>query len=122
MKAAEGVFASCDRLEEVQVVAVKEVEPAGSARSVRSWPRDLLEISECNRGIIDRSEKVQVAAVRGSHELSQIGPTVDRLLDRGDFSLARPVSVFHLPVVLEEGNVVGCGLDAEHQAQACRTS
>ena len=59
----------------------------------------------------------QVAAVTARHYLAQVDRAVDAFLDRGALARGRALPVFHLPVVLEKGHVVGGGLDAKYLAE-----
>src|SRR5215469_671533 len=58
----------------------------------------------------------QIAPVAAEQYLTQVDQAVDRLLHRRDFARRRPLAVFHPAVVLEERDVVGRGLDAQHDA------
>ncbi len=60
---------------------------------------------------------LQIAAVAAIQDLAQVDQAVDGLLDGGEGPRRRPFAMFHLAVVLEEGDVIGRRLDAQHAAE-----
>ena len=61
-----------------------------------------------------RLEEFQVATVGGGEELGEVTEAVEALLDGREFGLIGAVALFHLPVVLEGGDVVRNGLDTQN--------
>jgi len=67
--------------------------------------------------ILDGREELQVAPIAGEQNLAQVDEAVDRLLQGSEFPSAVPITVFHLAVVLEEGDIVGGGFQPQHAAE-----
>ena len=84
-----------DRLEQVQVVAIEQVETAVAPPLVLHPLGDLLQPLDPRRRVVERPEEFQVTAVRGLEQPHQIGEAVDRLLHRRQLHLPRPVTMFH---------------------------
>jgi hypothetical protein len=61
-------------------------------------------------------EVSQISSVAAKENRTQIDQAVDELLDWCEFPGGWPLAVFHLAGVLEEGHVVGRGLDTQHDA------
>src|SRR5208283_5110633 len=55
----------------------------------------------------------QIASVAAEQNLAQVDQAVDGLFDRGKGARRRSLPMFYPTVVLEEGDVVGSGLDAQ---------
>src|ERR1700693_383593 len=75
-----------------------------------------VEGTDTGREVVERCEVLQIAAVAAKHDLTQVNQAVDGLLDGGEDPRRRPLPMFHLAVVLEEGDVVDRRLNAEHAA------
>ena len=67
--------------------------------------------------ILQRREELQVPAITGSEDLTQVEEAVDGLLQWRYFPGDVAVFVFHLAVMLEKGYVVGGGLQSQHAAE-----
>ncbi|MBK7234510.1 MAG: hypothetical protein IPI02_02365 [Sterolibacteriaceae bacterium] len=55
--------------------------------------------------------------IAAQQNFAQVDETVDGFLQWRDFSRGAAGAVFHLAVVLEERNVIGCGLDAQDASE-----
>src|ERR1700724_2268514 len=75
-----------------------------------------VEGTDTGREVVERCEGRQIAAVAAEHDLTQVNQAGDGLLDGGENPRRRPLPMFHLAMVLKEGDVVDCRLDAEHAA------
>ena len=96
---------------------VEEVE-ALDAMAIDLFGRgQFVEAATTGREVVERGEKFEIAAVAAEENLAQIDQAVNRLLDGGQFPGGVSIPVFHLAVVLEEGNIVGRGLDAQHTTE-----
>src|SRR6266403_1512562 len=96
-------------VEEVDALDGLVIDRAGLGKAV--------EGPDTGGEVIERGEMRQVAAVAGEQDLAQVDQAVDGLLDGGQRPRGRSLPMFHLAVVLEEGHVVGRGLDAQHAAE-----
>ena len=115
-QAADVEFAPCNSVEQIQIIAVKQVEAATAAAIVADGLRNLFDVFLCGTGIVNGRDKVNIAAVCGTHQFDKHIQTIDALLQRRKLYLAGAVAVFHLPVVFEKGNVVDSRFDTQHKA------
>jgi hypothetical protein len=67
--------------------------------------------------VVECAEVFEVAAVTAEQDLAQVDQAVDGLSERGDLARLVTPPMFHLAVVLEEGNVVGRGFQAQHTVE-----
>jgi hypothetical protein len=72
---------------------------------------------DAGRDIVEGREVREVAAVAAEQDVTKVDQAVDRLLDRGQRPGGRPLPMFHLAVVLEEGHVVDDGFNAQDDAE-----
>jgi hypothetical protein len=103
-----------DRIKEVDALDGLVVDPARLGKPV--------ERADTGREVVQRRQMLQVAAITAEQDLAQVDQAVDAFLDRCEIAGWRALPVFHLPVVLEEGHVVGGRLDAKDLNRTCRTS
>src|SRR3984893_19035002 len=95
---------------------VKEVDSLEGLLLDGAWLGEPVEGTDTGREVVERCEVRQIAAGAAEHDLTQVNQAVDGLLDGGEAPRRRPLPMFHLAVVLEEGDVVDCRLNAEHAA------
>src|ERR1700738_1299272 len=95
---------------------VKEVDSPDGLLLDGAWLSEPVEGTDTGRKVVARREGRPRAAVAAEHDLTQVNQAVDGLLDGGENPRRRPLPMFHLAMVLEEGDVVDCRLDAEHAA------
>src|ERR1700674_1734298 len=101
---------------------VKEVDSLDGLLLDGAWLGEPVEGTDTGREVVERREVRQIAAVAAEHDLTQVNQAVDGLLDGGENPRRRPLPMFHLAMVLKEGDVVDCRLDAEHAALLVRQS
>lgn len=63
--------------------------------------------------VLERGEKLEVATVAAEQNFAQIDEAIDGFFQGCEFAGGVPIAMFHLAVVLEEGDVVGGGLQAQ---------
>ena len=63
------------------------------------------------------ARKGEIALIAREQDVSQVPEAVNGLLYRGELPCGWPLSMFHLPVVLEKGDVVGGGLQTQHESK-----
>src|SRR6202049_4991286 len=95
---------------------VKEVDPLDGLLLDGARLGEPVEGTDTGREVIERDEVRQIAAIAAKQDLAQVDQAVDGLLDGGEGPRRRPFAMFHLAVVLEEGDVVR-RLDAQHTAE-----
>src|ERR1700682_5459791 len=95
---------------------VKEVDSLDGLLLDGAWLGEPVEGTDTGREVVERREVRQIAAVAAEPDLTQVNQPVDGLLDGGETPRRRPLPMFHLAMVLKEGDVVDCRLDAEHAA------
>jgi hypothetical protein len=110
-------FAACDGFEQFLIVIIEEVETRIGALIIDDGARQLVEIPHSGTGIIHRGDELEVSTVGGGKDFVQGTEAVDGFFHGGPTHRRRAVAVFYLSVVLEEGNVVGCGFDAQDQGE-----
>jgi hypothetical protein len=101
---------------EIEIVAGEEVESAEGAVAVADGSGDLFEVLGAVGGDLEGGEKIEVAPVGGAVQLVEDREAIDGSLDGGQLHGPAPVTLFHLAVVFEKGDVVGRGLDAQDNA------
>ena len=115
-QAADVEFASCNSMEQIQIIAVKKVEAAIAAAIVADGVRNLFDVFLGRTGIVDGGDEIDIAAIGSGHQFGKHIQTVDAFLQRRKLYLAGAVAVFHPPVVFEKGNVVDGCFDTQHKA------
>src|SRR5215831_21366744 len=73
-----------------------------------------MQCSDASGEVIKCRQKGEVALIAPEQDVSQVPEAVNGLLDRGELPCRWTVSMFHLSVVLEKGDVVGGGLQTHH--------
>ena len=66
-----------------------------------------MQVAIAGRKVVQCREVFEVAAVTAKQDLAQVDEAVDGLSEGGDLTRLVTIPMFHLSVVLEEGNVVG---------------
>ena len=75
-----------------------------------------VEGTDASGEIIQCGEMGEIAPIAAEQNFAQVDQAVDAFLDGSQFAGWWSFPVFHLAVVLEKRNVVGGGLDAQHDA------
>src|ERR1700693_5872804 len=65
--------------------------------------------------VVESGQILQISSAAAEHDLAEIDQAVDRLLEGRQLATARTLTMFHLAVVLEKGDVVNRRLDAQHE-------
>src|SRR5205807_2124802 len=76
-----------------------------------------VERADAGREIVQTGEVLEITAVATEQDFTQVHEAVDRLSDGGEGAGCRALPMCHLAVVLESGDVVGGGLQAQHEAE-----
>jgi hypothetical protein len=109
-------FAPYHGLEQIQILAVEQVEAANASPLIVDGSRHLFEIFGGRSRIIEGREKVEVASVGRPEQFGQRRHTVDTFGQRRILHFVSAVPMFHPAVVLKKGQVVDGGFDPQHQA------
>ena len=109
-------FAADDRIEEVEVFAVKNIEPSECSVAVCGGTGDFIECFDVGRRVVNGGDEIEVAAVGGGHDFGKRRQAVDGFLHRGEFHFPCAVAVFHPSVVKEETDIVGGDFHAQDDA------
>ena len=86
---------------------MEQVESTIASIVCAGRPRNFLQLFDAIAGIIDGRNKSELTTVGISQEVCEIWKTVDRFLDRREFSGLGPIAVYHLAVVFKKRDVVG---------------
>jgi hypothetical protein len=78
-------------------------------------PRDPVQRSHAGGEVVERGEISEIALIAAAQDVAQVPEAVNRLLERSALPCRWTVSMFHLAVVLEEGDVVGGGFETQHE-------
>src|SRR6516164_5861650 len=92
----------------------KEVEPAEVAAFDGAGLGKTVEGSETGREVV---QSVEVAADASVQDLTQVGEAGNGLFDGSEGARCRALTMFYQSVVLESGDVVGGGLDAQDEPE-----
>ena len=78
---------------------------------------ETVERPDASREVVQTGEVFEIATVAAEQDFVQVGEAVDRLSDGGEGAASRTVPMFYLAVVLESGDVVGGGLEAQDEGE-----
>lgn len=115
-EAADIEFTPNDGDEDVNILAVKEIEAAIGAIVGPDWAGNLLQIADAVGGVVNRGEKLDIAAIGIGKHGRELVEAVDGLFERREFQAVAPVTMYHLAVVFKEGNIVGRCFNAQDKA------
>src|SRR5882757_2953523 len=96
---------------------IEEVDPLDGSVIDRPRPGEPVEGTHTGRKVIERGEMLQITAVTGEQNLTQVAQAVYGLFDGSQFPRWRSLTMFHLAVVLEKGHVVSCRFDTKHASE-----
>ena len=71
--------------------------------------------ADAGNEVVQTGEVFEVAAVATEHDVTEVSQAVDVLFDGSEGVACWTLLMFYLPVVLESGDVVGGGLDAQDE-------
>lgn len=115
-QAADVEFASHNGLEQIEILSVKEIEAAVTAAVFAGGLSDFLDVFLSRAWIVNRGDKVDIAAICGPHQFDEHIQAVDVFLQRRKLYFAGAVPMFHPAVVFKKGNVIDSRFDTQHQA------
>src|SRR5215472_16777024 len=102
----QGVFGTTEKVAASELAAV-DGTGLGETR----------KLADAGRKIVETGEVFEIAAIAAEQDLSEVLEAVDGLFDGGEGAGYRALPMFHLAVVLESGDVVGGGLDAQDESE-----
>src|SRR5207244_7859289 len=95
----QGLLGAAEKVETPEVAAI---DGTGLGETV--------ERPDAGREVVQTGEVLEVAAVATEQDRTQVVEAVDRLSDGGEGAGCRSLPMFHLAVMLESKDLVGCGL------------
>ena len=98
-ESADIKFAAKDRLEQIQIIAMKKIEPAVTAFLLLGWMRYFFNHFLSRARVIYRRDKINVTVIGRRKKISQDGQRIDAFTLRGQLNRGGSVATFHLPVV-----------------------
>ena len=78
---------------------------------------ETVERSDASREVVQTGEVFEIAAVATKQDRMEVVEAVDGLFDGSEGMGCRALPMFHLAVVLESGDLVGGGFDAQEEAE-----
>jgi hypothetical protein len=99
------------------VSRTEEVDRLDGFAFGRARARDLVQCSDSGGEVIQCRQIGEVALIARKQDVSHDLEAVDGLLDGSEFPRGGLVPVFHLPVVPEKRDVIGGGLQTQHEAE-----
>src|SRR6516162_8512346 len=97
--------------------AAEEVETPHSAAFDGAGLGETVERPDAGREVVQTGEVFEVAAVATEQDMTEVGEAVDVLFDGSKGIACWTLLMFYLAVVLESGDVVGGGLDAQDEGE-----
>jgi hypothetical protein len=97
--------------------AAEKVEALDGAAVDRTGLGETAERPDAGREVVQTGEVFEVAAVATEQDLTQVLEAVDGLSDGGKGAGCPALPMFYRAVVLESGDIVGGGLDAQDAAE-----
>src|SRR5262245_4605605 len=98
------MLATDDDLEEALIGFGEEVEALVGPTLLDKGFRHLVEDAGSRGWVVDLGDEFKVAAVGCEEDLAKVAKAVNGFLERGKLINSGAVTLFHLPVVLEEGD------------------
>ena len=95
----------------------EEVEASDGAAFDEARLGETVEGSDTSREVVQTGEVFEVAAVATEQDMTEVGEAVDVLFDGSKGIACWTLLMFYLAVVLESGDVVGGGLDAQDEGE-----
>jgi len=115
-EAADIEFTPNDRDEDVEIVTVKKIEATIGTLIGPDGAGNLLQIADTIGGIINRGEKLDIAAIGIAKYGCELRQAVDGFFEWREFQAFAAVTVYHLAVVFKERDIVGRRFDAQDKA------
>jgi hypothetical protein len=95
----------------------EEVETPGGAAVDGARLGEAVECPDAGREVVQTGEVFEVAAVAAEQDVSEVGEAVDVLFEGSKGVACWTLLMFYLAVVLESGDVVGGGLNAQDEGE-----
>ena len=95
----------------------EEVETPDAAAFDRVRLGETVERPDTGREVVQTGEVFEVAAVATEQDVTEVSEAVDVLFDGSEGVACWTLLMFYLAVVLESGDVVGGGLDAQDEGE-----
>jgi hypothetical protein len=109
-------FSTNYRDKDVEIVTVKEIEAAIGTLIGLDGTGNLLQITNAVGGIINRGEELDISPIGIAEYGCEFRQAIDGLFERRKFQRLAAVAVYHLAVVFEKRDIVGCRLDTKDNA------
>ena len=106
------VFAANKSLEETDVDVVEKVEALVGSPVFNDSGGDFFEVSHSGSWVVELGDEFEMPSIGGNQQFSKVAEAIDGFFDRREFVHGGSVTLFHLAVVLEKGNIVRSGFDA----------
>ena len=97
--------------------AAEEVETPDGAAFDRTRLGEAVEGADAGREVVQTGEVFEVTAVATEHDVAEVSHAVDVLFDGSEGVACWTLLMFYLAVVLESGDIVGGGLDAQDEGK-----
>jgi hypothetical protein len=97
--------------------AAEEVETSEAAAVDGTGLGETVERADAGREVVQTGEVFEATAVVAEQDVSEGGKAVDVLFHGSEGVTCGALLMFYLAVVLESGNVVGGGLDAQDEPE-----
>jgi hypothetical protein len=97
--------------------AAEEVETPEGAAFDGARLGKTVECPDAGREVVKTGEVFEIAAVTAEQNVTEVGEAIDVLFDGSEGVACWTLPMFYLAVVLERGDVVGGGLDAQNESE-----
>jgi hypothetical protein len=97
--------------------AAEEVETPDGAAFDGARLGKTVECPDAGREVVKTGEVFEIAAVAAEQNVTEVGEAIDVLFDGSEGVACWTLPMFYLAVVLEGGDVVGGGLDAQDESE-----
>ena len=94
-ESADVELAAAKGLKQGEVLGTKKIEATVATLVVMGGVEDAIQVFDGRGRVSDGRNEFQVTAVRCSHQLAEVGKTVDGFFKRGNLHLKAAVPVFH---------------------------
>ena len=110
-------FGTLQRPQQSILGTVEEVEALEGVAIDVLRPHQFAQGAVTGGKVVQCRKILHIPAVAAEQNGTEIDQAVDGFLEGGELPLTGTVPVFHVTVVLEKGNVIGRGLDAEYPTE-----
>ena len=103
--------------EQCLLASLEEVQPFDQAIFVAAILAEPIQGANPGAVVVESGQVLQVSPAAAKQDVAKVDQAVDRLLERRQFAAAGTLAMFHLAVVLEEGDIIHRRLDAQHEIE-----